>query len=129
MFSAFLILFKISLYLKNMLWSSISKDMFFPKSSEFITYPLKWGKTMHKDLMILSSRQPIKYLGPLSLWLNLSDIIMLPMSIKFKAIGFSELQYYQILVSFHSSLYCRNNFFLNYNNFFDIVLVCHLTQY
>ena len=42
---------------------------------------------MHKGLMILSSLQPIKYLKPSSLCLNLSDITILFMSTKFKSIG------------------------------------------
>ena len=53
-------------------------------------YPLIRGKIMPKGLIILSSVQAIKYLKPLSLCLNLSDITILSIYTKFKAIGFLE---------------------------------------
>ena len=49
------------------------------------------GKTIHKGLIICSSLKPMKYLERLSLCLNLSDITLLFMSTKFKAIGFLEV--------------------------------------
>ena len=45
---------------------------------------------MHKVLIILSSLEPIKYLKPSSLCLNLSDVTILFMSAKFKSIGCLE---------------------------------------
>ena len=76
-------------------------------------YPLIWGKTIHEDLIIWLSSQPIKYLEPLSLCLNLSDGTVWFVSIKFKAVTFLEVWNSfsltwtsQNLMSFHSFWYC-----------------------
>ena len=90
MFNAFLILFHILLYFANTLSFSIIKDKFFPPFLKNFMYPLIWGKIIHNGLMTLSSLQPIKYLKPLLLCSNLSDINIGFKFTEFKAIDCLE---------------------------------------
>ena len=78
-------------------------------------YPPIRGKIMHNGLTILSYLYPIKNLKPLCL--NLSDITILFMSTKFKAIACLEAwnsflltTIHQILTYVHSFLYYKNKF-------------------